>query len=176
LFQTFQTPQYSGFWIRFAAYLIDTVLMAAVFCPLGLILGVVGAATETQNSAPMAAANIFINIASIAIGWLYEALLDSSSWQGTVGKKLLGLRVVDLNGNRISFGRATGRYFAKVLSGMICLIGYIMIAFTEKKQGLHDLLAGTLVVNGPATGTGIAPPPPPSEFGYHPGPFGGIPR
>jgi uncharacterized RDD family membrane protein YckC len=58
----------------------------------------------------------------------------------------LGIRVTDLDGGRISFGRATGRYFGKILSGLILGIGFLMAAFTERKQALHDLLAGTLVV------------------------------
>jgi uncharacterized RDD family membrane protein YckC len=174
LFQDFQT-QYSGFWIRFVAYIIDFIIQATVFCPLGFIVGAVGAATENENSAPMAAANLLLNVVSIVVGWLYFAFLESSSWQGTVGKKLLGIRVTDLYGNRISFGRATGRYFGKLVSGMICAIGFFMIAFTEKKQGLHDMLASTLVLKGAATGMGISPPPPPSEYGYNPGPFGGMP-
>jgi len=77
--------------------------------------------------------------------WLYEAFMESSSYQATLGKMIFGMKVTDLNGNRISFGRATGRHFAKWLSAMILGIGYIMVGFTERKQGLHDLLAGTLV-------------------------------
>ena len=72
--------------------------------------------------------------------------MEASSKQGTLGKMVLGIIVTDEAGNRISFGRATGRYFGKILSSLILLIGYIMIAFTKKKQGLHDLLASTLVV------------------------------
>ncbi len=78
--------------------------------------------------------------------WLYDALLTSSSWQGTVGKRVLGLKVTDEAGNRISFGRATGRFFAMILSGMILYIGFFMIGFTDRKRGLHDMLAGTLVM------------------------------
>jgi uncharacterized RDD family membrane protein YckC len=78
--------------------------------------------------------------------WLYYSLLESSAWQGTLGKKALGLEVTDLDGNRISFGRATGRFFAKIISAIILGIGYIMAGFTEKKQALHDILAGTLVI------------------------------
>ena len=100
--------------------------------------------------------------------WLYYAFLESSSWQGTIGKKVVGLRVTDMNGNRISFGRATGRYFGMILSGMICFIGWLMIAFTEKKQGLHDMLASTLVLKGPAVPE-YAPPPPPPDFSYRGG-------
>ena len=82
---------------------------------------------------------------TIAASWLYEALMESSSYQSTLGKMIFGMKVTDLYGNRISFARATGRHFAKILSGMILCIGFIMVGLTERKQGLHDLLAGTLV-------------------------------
>jgi uncharacterized RDD family membrane protein YckC len=77
--------------------------------------------------------------------WLYEALLLSSPWQATLGKLALGLRVTDEYGQRISFLRATGRHFAKYLSWMTIFIGFIMVAFTERRQALHDFIAGTLV-------------------------------
>jgi uncharacterized RDD family membrane protein YckC len=80
------------------------------------------------------------------LNWLYFSLLESSSWQATLGKKALGLEVTDLAGRRISFGRATGRFFAKYISAIILMIGFLMAAFTEKKQALHDILAGTLVI------------------------------
>jgi uncharacterized RDD family membrane protein YckC len=80
------------------------------------------------------------------LAWLYYALMESSKYQATLGKIVLGIVVTDTSGQRISFGRATGRYFAKIISQIILLIGYIMIAFTEKKQGLHDIIASTLVV------------------------------
>jgi uncharacterized RDD family membrane protein YckC len=79
--------------------------------------------------------------------WLYNALMESSAKQATLGKMALGIVVVDLGGKRISFARATGRFFSKFLISSILLIGYILAAFTEKKQALHDLIAGTLVVN-----------------------------
>jgi uncharacterized RDD family membrane protein YckC len=82
----------------------------------------------------------------MVLNWLYYSLLESSAWQATLGKKALGLEVTDLDGNRISFGRATGRFFAKFISSIILGIGYIMAGFTEKKQALHDILAGTLVI------------------------------
>jgi uncharacterized RDD family membrane protein YckC len=80
--------------------------------------------------------------------WLYEAFMESSSYQATLGKMICGMKVTDLNGSRISFERATGRHFAKWLSAIILCIGYIMVGLTERKQGLHDLLAGTLVQRG----------------------------
>ncbi|GFK92601.1 hypothetical protein NNJEOMEG_00426 [Fundidesulfovibrio magnetotacticus] len=81
-----------------------------------------------------------------AVVWLYYALQESSPVQATLGKRIMGLKVMDLEGRRISFGRATGRYAAKLLSGGLLLLGYAMILFTKKRQGLHDLLAGTVVV------------------------------
>ena len=101
---------------------------------VGGILGAIGA---TQLA----------SLAGILIGWLYSALLESSPNQATVGKMALGIKVTDLDGERISFGRATGRHFGKILSFLILCIGYLMVAFTERKQGLHDLMAGTLVVD-----------------------------
>ena len=72
--------------------------------------------------------------------------MESSVNQGTIGKMALNLKVTDLNGERISFGRATGRFFAKYISSITLLIGYIMAAFTERKQALHDMIAGTYVI------------------------------
>jgi uncharacterized RDD family membrane protein YckC len=157
---------YAGFWLRFAAYLIDSILIGLVFVPLGAVLGVMLAASgDNYDSDLMMGLSGLIRVGSILTGWLYASLLESSSWQGTVGKKLTGLRVTDLNGNRISFAKATGRYFGKILSGMICLVGFFMAAFTEKRQALHDQLAGTLVLSGPAIAQYPEPPPPP-DFSY----------
>jgi uncharacterized RDD family membrane protein YckC len=78
--------------------------------------------------------------------WLYFALMESLKG-ATLGKMALGIIVTDMNGNSISFGRATGRYFAKIISGLIFCIGYIMAGFTQQKQALHDIIAGCLVVN-----------------------------
>jgi uncharacterized RDD family membrane protein YckC len=83
----------------------------------------------------------------LVVSWLYYALSESSSWQGTLGKKILNLKVTDLAGQPISFGRASGRYFAKIITGLIPLmIGYIMAGFTEKKQAIHDMIASCLVL------------------------------
>jgi len=81
------------------------------------------------------------------VAWLYHAVLESSEWQATAGKKALGLKVTDLEGARVSFTRASGRHFAKIISGLIPLgIGYIMAGFTARKQAIHDMLAGCLVL------------------------------
>jgi uncharacterized RDD family membrane protein YckC len=173
LFQDFQTPSYAGFWMRFLAYLVDSLLMSAVFFPLGFGVGLaMGASGADETSPLLLLVNVLINLVSLAVGWLYHGILDSSSWQGTAGKKLLGIRITDLNGHRISFGRATGRYFAMILSGMICFIGFFMVAFTERKQGLHDMLAGTLVLTGAWIGEPYREPPPPPDFGRRTGTLG----
>jgi uncharacterized RDD family membrane protein YckC len=148
---------YGGFWIRLLAHLIDHVILGAVAAPLFFvmalptILRVVHEAERDQEPSPemiMAILSSVFLYAAIAFAgqWLYEALLTSSSWQGTIGKRVLRLKVVDEAGNRIGFGRATGRFFAKILSSMFFCIGFIMIAFTERKTGLHDMLAGTKVL------------------------------
>ena len=83
---------------------------------------------------------------AVVASWLYFSLMESSPRGATVGKMVVGLRVVDEQGQRISFLRATGRFFAKIISALILLIGYLMVAFTDRKRGLHDIMAGTLVV------------------------------
>ncbi len=86
------------------------------------------------------------SILGFLVIWLYFTLMESSSKQGTLGKMALGLAVTDLDGSRISFGRATGRYFGRIISSLIIGIGYIMAGFTDKKQALHDMMAGCLVI------------------------------
>jgi len=86
------------------------------------------------------------NIWNVILTWLYYTLSESSGSQATLGKKALGLVVTDEAGHRISFGRANGRYFGKIISGLLLCIGYLMAAFTDRKQALHDIMAGTLVL------------------------------
>lgn len=151
---TYQSPvgthqvHYGGFWIRFVAAIVDG-LITAVPNFVFTFLAEFAAATSAPAGSPARVAfgmSVLINVISIVIGWLYEAMFTTSTYQATPGKMLFGLKVVDLQGNRIAFGRATGRHFAKYVSALICSIGYIMAAFDERKRGLHDQLAGTLVV------------------------------
>ncbi len=87
-----------------------------------------------------------IALCGFVIGWLYYALMESSEKQATLGKMVMSLRVTDKNGQRLSFGHATGRYFSKIITGLVPLgIGYILAGITERKQALHDFIAGTLV-------------------------------
>jgi uncharacterized RDD family membrane protein YckC len=134
---------YAGFWRRFAAAFIDGIILL-----VGLIIGdfILGAIVGTGPGTPFAGLSFAL---SIGLGIVYYVTQESGSHQATFGKRALGIVVTDLNGNRISNGRAIGRYFGKFLSGLILLIGYLMAAFTEKKQALHDMMAGTLVVVKP---------------------------
>ena len=139
---------YGGFWIRVVAAIIDAIILRVVVAPVSMIFGGLGMAGMMSGLPHRGLAILGGGVTAILLifgSWLYEALMESSSYQATVGKMIFGMKVTDLNGNRISFGRATGRHFAKWLSAMILGIGYIMVGFTERKQGLHDLLAGTLV-------------------------------
>lgn len=135
--------KYATFLSRFLASLIDSIIVYILSFLAGAIVGFFfGLATGGSDGA-----GTLGFIVGTVIGWLYYAVLESSEKQATLGKQALGIVVTDLNGGPISFGKATGRYFAKYLSAIILLIGYIMAAFTEKKQALHDMIAGTLVMD-----------------------------
>jgi uncharacterized RDD family membrane protein YckC len=140
---------YGGFWIRLVAFMIDAIVVRVVVAPIGMIFGLLGFAGGMMHGVPHFGMTLLgggvTAILAIFGSWLYEAFMESSSYQATLGKIIFGMKVTDLYGNRISFERATGRHFAKWLSGLILCIGYIMVGVTERKQGLHDLLAGTLV-------------------------------
>jgi uncharacterized RDD family membrane protein YckC len=142
--------QYGGFWIRFVAAIIDAVVVSVITMPVSiLVAGAMGAASALGSQSAAVGASIIGLLVSMAcsIGgnWLYEAFMESSSKQATLGKMVFGMKVTDLTGRRISFARATGRHFAKYVSAFTLTIGYIMAGFTEKKQALHDMIAGTLV-------------------------------
>lgn len=156
---------YAGFWKRFAAYLIDSIIIGIV---VGIIiilfgglfgLGMMSSDIEFNEETmemqdpdsaligAMIGTMMFLWLFLLVAQWLYFALMESSRNQGTLGKMALGIKVTDAMGYPITFWRATGRYFGKILSGAIFMIGYIMAAFTERKQALHDMLAGTLVLD-----------------------------
>jgi uncharacterized RDD family membrane protein YckC len=137
---------YAGFWARVGAYLIDAILLSIVNMVLFTVFGFSMMPNPAMSDQIGSGSFWLVYCVVVALNLLYFALLESSARQATVGKMALGLIVTDTSGQRISFLRATGRYFAKILSGAILLIGFIMVAFTERKQGLHDMLASTLVL------------------------------
>lgn len=142
--------RYGGFWIRVVAFIIDAIIVRTLAWPIGLVFGLGGLA-GTFAGFPHRGILLHLlggGVLAVVIifgSWLYEALMLSSPYQATLGKMIFGMKVTDLYGNRISFARATGRHFAKWLSWATAGIGFIMVAFTQRKQGLHDLLAETLV-------------------------------
>lgn len=151
--------KYAGFWWRFLAIIIDGLILGVVkWIVITPILATLGfgafkAATsgEMDETAAVGLVGAFVGamamvwVFTIIAGWLYFSLMESSKFQGTIGKLALGITVTDMEGNRIAFGRATGRYFGKLVSAIILYVGFMMAGFTEKKQGLHDILASTLV-------------------------------
>ena len=147
---------YAGFWIRVGAYLIDFVIFVVVITIVLMIFGESAFETGAANFSMSAQSDSpVLDAVSFVMGLVYFAAFESSKFQGTPGKRAMGLIVTDFDGNRISFLRAVGRYFAKILSALILLIGYIMVGFTERKQGLHDMICSTLVVKATPGETGV---------------------
>ncbi len=142
--------RYAGFWIRVVAYIIDAFILSTVMILIGTIWSL-GSDDSTIDLIATIAQSGMVAFISFFLNWLYYAILESSEYQATLGKKLLGLHVTDEFGRRISFGRATGRYFSKLISSLILGIGYIMAAFTDRKQALHDKIASTLVIYASGT-------------------------
>lgn len=140
---------YAGFWLRFVAWIIDMLILSAV-CLIILMPLVPLLFRRMPFDMPMGWTMgprfFWVGPLNLAGAWLYYALFESSAWQATPGKRALGLLVTDMEGRPISFARASGRFFGKILSWAILMIGYIMAGFTEKKQALHDILADCLVL------------------------------
>lgn len=146
-------PHYAGFWRRFLAVLIDGLALSIPSGILNAIFGVsmfsaftAGDMADADAIGAMIVGMVWTSIISFIVSWLYFAFMESSQLQATLGKLVLGMRVTDLEGNRISFARASARFFGKLISGVIIYIGFIMAAFTQKKQALHDIIADTLVL------------------------------
>jgi uncharacterized RDD family membrane protein YckC/Tfp pilus assembly major pilin PilA len=140
--------RYAGFWRRVAASMIDTVVLVGVLMAAVLALSAAGVAEDTV-------ATVYVLLSWVG-GWLYYALMHSSSQQATIGKRAIGIKVTTLDGDRIGFGRATGRHFATLLSSLTIGIGFMMAGFTQRRQALHDIVAGTLVVSRNASTAEIA--------------------
>ncbi len=151
---------YAGFWLRVVAALVDGLILGlallVLIVPLIFLTGFAatfGALAQHRGQPDPAVIGGFIMIVlvfaliSLIAQWLYHAYLESGDKQATYGKQVLGLYVTDLMGNRVTFGRASGRFFAKIVTGMVPLgIGYMMAGFTERKQALHDMIASCLVL------------------------------
>ena len=153
---------YAGFWLRFVAVIIDALILGAInwiiLAPILAIMGISAAGGFPFSGMDMDDIDVAAMVASLmamfGIAWivkrivdiLYHSILESSKFQGSFGKMALGIIVTDSNGNKLDFTKALVRNVCKIISGMTMAIGYIMAGFTEKKQALHDIIAGTLVV------------------------------
>ncbi|ALJ26613.1 RDD family protein [Stenotrophomonas acidaminiphila] len=145
---------YAGFWKRVAAYFIDSLIVGivggVVAMVIGMVLGIgmagVGGGSDAMG-AGFIAIQLLTNLVSIGLAAAYYAGFHASSGKATLGKMAVGIKVVRSNGERITIARGIGRYFAAMLSGLILCIGYLMAAFTERKQSLHDMICDTLVVD-----------------------------
>lgn len=130
---------YASFWQRAIAFLIDSAILYIINT---LVSGIFQLSTSITDVKDLLVSCLI----SIVIGWTYYSIQESSSKRATLGKRAVGLQVTDINGEQISFWRATGRYFSAYLSALLLFVGYLMMPFTPKRQTLHDLIAGTIVI------------------------------
>jgi uncharacterized RDD family membrane protein YckC len=139
---TFNSAQssapYASFWQRAIAFLIDGVILSIINTVVSEMFKLSASTTDLKDL-------LVSFLLAILVGWTYYSIPESSSKRATLGKRAIGLQVTDVNGDRISFWRSTGRYFSAYLSALLLFIGYFMVPFTPKRQALHDLMAGTVV-------------------------------
>lgn len=142
----YTNESYAGFWLRFAALLIDLIVAITIVTVFIMIfsLNFINASSDEEIESEIIVFYFFLHVGVI----LYFSLMESSKFQATLGKRAVGIYVTDLSGKKISFLRALGRHFSKLLSAVTIYIGFLMAAFTDQKQGLHDIIAGTLVLKG----------------------------
>lgn len=135
---------YAGFWKPFAALLIDyAILFIPIFVVAFMVVLIFALSTGETEDEVLEGLGQLVGVVGV---WLYFAVFESSGRQATPGKMALGIKVVDVDGRRISFGRATGRHFGKIVSSLILGIGFIMAGLTSRKQALHDMMANCLVI------------------------------
>ena len=141
--------RYAGFWRRFAAFMLDNLLL---FFPLGIARALMGLPVSGYGGDTGDMREAAISVCGLLLSWLYCALQESSAAGGTLGQRALGMRVTGVQGRRISFGRASGRYFAQLLTLLTCSTGYLFQLWTARRQTLHDLASGCvfIVADAPA--------------------------
>jgi uncharacterized RDD family membrane protein YckC len=127
---------YAGFWKRFAAAFIDSIILMIGGAVIGFFFGITIVAGGIDDPDALEGLGYILGF---LLGWLYYSVMESSPTQGTLGKMALRIKVTDLEGNKVGFGKATGLYFDKIISAIILLIGFIMVAFTEYLPGSPQL-------------------------------------
>jgi uncharacterized RDD family membrane protein YckC len=136
---------YAGFWIRFAAVLIDGLLLWAVNAGITVAAGFSMFQSFGARPVGLSTGRIALFLVEMLIGLAYEVVLIGA-YGATLGKMACRIKVVVEDGSKVSYLRSLGRHFAKALSGFICFIGYLMAAFDEEKRALHDRICSTRVV------------------------------
>lgn len=148
--QPYAQLNYAGFWIRVVAYVIDSIIVSIIGGVLGFVLGLI-AGLVNPNAVADSQTNS-VAVANYVVGFLLSFAYYAGLWTlngATFGQRICGLRVVDdYTFQPIGPVKATIRYFAMWLSFALCFLGVLWVAFDSHKQGLHDKLAGTLVVRG----------------------------
>lgn len=144
--------RFAGFWIRLGAYVIDAVLVQIGAYILGALVGLVMSQGILVSDGELQLSAVQIAGGGIGLLWIlaYYIVFQASSWQATPGKRLLGLRIIRTDGQKIGPGLSLGRYLSYIVSGLILGIGFLMIGWAEQKKGLHDMMCGTRVVYGRA--------------------------
>jgi uncharacterized RDD family membrane protein YckC len=138
--------RYAGFWVRACALLIDSLIL---WVPLMLVAVAGMWLTQDSHSYLARRGEGLLRLIAMFGAWLYFAGMESSSRQATVGKGMFGLIVTDEAGRALSMGRASARFVSKIISAIPIYLGFMMAGFTGKKQALHDLISGTVVVYSP---------------------------
>jgi uncharacterized RDD family membrane protein YckC len=140
---------YAGFWRRFAARILDHfVIFVPVYLLVFIVAGGAGAFTKVQTGESSGGGLLVLAyLVPLIANFFYFSAMHSSSWQATIGKRALGIKVTDEDGGQLTFGRAAVRWFSSALSYLTIYVGFIMAGFTDRKRALHDMLASTLVVD-----------------------------
>ena len=145
--------QYAGFWDRFAALVADVVVLVL----LGVGIGFVLVFFRTAMGLESAWSDNTDRAIGFVIGWFYFAGMEASRFQATLGKLGIGIIVVDSEGGKVSFKMASWRYVAKLISWVVFFLGFVVAAFTPRKQAFHDFAANTIVVKKPNKGFNRTP-------------------
>lgn len=147
---TDESLDYAGFWRRVAAYVIDNSILYFVYIQVyAFVLSPAIIRMQMNDSMPLTEYVLYgvsAALSMLILQWAYFIAMEASPLQASCGKLLAGLYVTNLEGERISLAQANGRFFGKILSSLIVCVGFVMAAFTHKKQALHDMMANTLVL------------------------------
>jgi uncharacterized RDD family membrane protein YckC len=136
---------FAGFWTRFAAVFVDGIILGIVNGGIGFVAGVTFSSAARAPSAGFIVLQLVVTFINLCIGVTYETFMIGK-FGATLGKMACKVKVVTAEGGQVSYLLALGRYFAKMLSALILMIGYLMAAFDDEKRALHDRICNTRVI------------------------------